>query len=199
MIPVITFRNGNDNSFFLSGFVNITEKTSDLINEGGKTFREVILPTTWEKTLARGEEVLFLLNHQEDRVLGSTSSGVKLYETDIGLKIEAEIHDETLVQKVKKNRSYLSGFSFGFIEKAAKWSREGEYNIRKISDLLLLEVSLLTGNTRPAYPSATAIEVRSDGMLERRYIDFELNMNGSNDLSYYQKQINYLTLKGCRF
>jgi uncharacterized protein len=195
MLPFIEFRN-EGKTVFISGYANITEKESNFINENGRTFKEIILPKTFDKALKRASDVMLLFNHREDRVLGSKMNGVKMIENDIGLKIEAEINDETIVNKVKENRSFLNGWSFGFIQREQSWRKKDTYQQRLISDLDLIEVSLLGGMTKPAYPSATAIEVRSDGTLERRFTDFEIK--SIVDLSRYESLIKYYNLKGLK-
>ena len=199
MLPFIEFRN-DGKTVFISGYANITEKESNFINENGKTFKEIILPKAFDKALKRASDVMLLFNHKEDRVLGSKMNGVKMIENEIGLKIEAEINDPTIVNKVKQNRSFLNGWSFGFISRKEEYRKKDNYQQRLISDLDLIEVSLLGGGTRPAYPSATAIEVRSDGTLERRFIEFENSKSivESVDLSRYEKQIKFLNLKGLK-
>lgn len=196
MKPEISIRG---DSVFISGYANITEKESSFISEHGRTFKEIILPNAFKKSLQRAKEVLLLLNHDNLKVLGSTSSGVRMYEDEIGLKIEADIKSPDIVQRAKENPSSFDGWSFGFFEKASEWLKKDGYDVRKISDLDLIEVSLLNG-VKPAYPSAKSIEVRSEGMLERRYTMFE-NEPDKNivDLRRYENQIKLLKLKECYF
>jgi len=198
-MPMIEIR-GDGKSVFISGYANITEKESHFLNEHGRKFKEIILPNAFKKGLDRAREISILFNHQEDRKLTSWKSGkqdVKLFENEIGLKIEAEINDQTIVQKVKEDRSFLNGFSFGFIERASKWEKKNGYDRRLISDLDLIEVSLLGGATKPAYPSATVMEVRSSGILERRFTDFEIK-ESNVDFSRYENKYRYLKLKGLK-
>lgn len=194
MKPVIEIRG---DSVFISGFANITEKESGFLNEYGKKFKEIILPKAFDKALKRAKDVLLLMNHDDQKVLGSTASGnVKMYENEIGLKVEATINSPEIVQRAKENPSFFNAWSFGFYERASEWRKKDGYDQRLISDLDLIEVSLLSG-VKPAYPSATAIEVRSEGMLERRYTKFEIE-NPIVDLSLYEKQIQYYKLKGLK-
>ena len=194
-MPMIEIR---ANSIFISGFANITEKESHFLNEHGRKFKEIVQPKTWSKALSRGKDVMFLFNHQENRKLGSLKDGnMKLYENEVGLKIEAEVFESDIVQKVKKDRSYLNGFSFGFVEKDSQWYKKDGYDQRILKDVDLLEVSLLGGNTKPAYPSATVMEVRSSGILERRFTDFEIQ-ESNVDFSRYKNKYRYLKLKGMK-
>jgi uncharacterized protein len=199
MMPIIEIR-GDGNSVFISGYANITEKESHFLNEHGRRFKEIVEPSTWKKALSRAKDVLLLHNHQESRLLGNWKTGkqnLKLSENEIGLKVEAEIYDSDLVQKVKEDRSYLTGWSWGFIDRSSTWEKKNGYERRLISDLDLIEVSLLSGHTKPAYPSATAIEVRSEGFLERRFTEFKTT-ESNVDFSRYENKYRYLKLKGLK-
>lgn len=196
MMPNVEIR---ANSIYISGFANITEKESHFLNEHGRKFKEIVQPSTWSKALSRAKDIMLLHNHQETRILGNWKTGkqnLKLSENEIGLKVEAEIYESDLVQKVKEDRSYLTGWSFGFIERSSKWLKKDGYDQRLLYDVDLFEISLLSGMTKPAYPSATAIEVRSEGILERRFTDFEIQ-ESIVDLSRYENQLKFLKLKGC--
>jgi len=58
------------------------------------------------------------LNHDYSRELGSTKTNLQLFEDNIGLRAIAEITDAEVIEKAKKGE--LRGWSFGFIERAAK-------------------------------------------------------------------------------
>jgi Escherichia/Staphylococcus phage prohead protease len=187
--PVIEIRG---DSVFISGYANITEKQSHFINENGRTFKEVIKEGAFKKSLQREKDVSLLMNHDNRKVLGSTSSGIRMFEDEVGLKVEGTITDPEIVQKVREQRSFFNAWSFGFFDRSSEWLKKDGYEQREISDLHLVEVSLLSG-LNPAYPSAKNVEVRSDGMLERRITDFELKSIA--DLSRYEKTLTYLKLK----
>jgi uncharacterized protein len=198
MMPMIEFR-GDGNTLFISGYANITEKQSHFLNEHGRRFKEVVAPSMWSKALSRVKEIPILFNHQETRKLNSWKAGkqdVKLFENEIGLKVELEINDSEIIQKVKEDRSFLKGWSWGFVERSSKWLKQDGYDQRILYDVELLEISLLGGMTKPAYPSANVfMEVRSEGILERRFTDFELK-ESNTDFSRYHNKYRYLKLKG---
>lgn len=58
------------------------------------------------------------MNHDYSRELGSTKTNLQLFEDNIGLRAIAEITDAEVIEKAKKGE--LRGWSFGFIERAAK-------------------------------------------------------------------------------
>lgn len=140
----------NDNILHIEGYVNVTEKKSRLITENGKTFREIVKPTVFQRAISKADNVEFLLNHDPNLKLGDIKSGVKLYEDSIGLKIEANITDENAIRSYNDNGKF-NGFSFGFIANKDNFTVEDGVNIRKLEDIDLIEVSLLEVGYTPAY------------------------------------------------
>ena len=140
----------NDGKLHIEGYVNVTEKKSRLITENGKTFREIVNPLVFQRAINKSDSVEFLLNHNPKLKLGDTKSGVKLYEDNIGLKIEADITDENTIRSYNDNGKF-SGFSFGFIANKDNFTVEDGVNIRRLEDIDLIEVSLLEVGYTPAY------------------------------------------------
>lgn len=189
----IQFR--NDNSVFISGYVNAVERESNILASPKGRFIEVIKQGVFNRALERADNVLLLFNHDENRKLGSLQDGnLTLFEDAIGLKASCEISDSSIVQRAKQS-GFFQGWSFAFSEIKSRFE-QGKDGIerRYIEDLDLFEVSLLS--VKPAYPSCS-VEVRKNNIFERRFSDdFEMNLSRSNDLAQYQNQIKYLTLKG---
>jgi HK97 family phage prohead protease len=192
----IEFRNGD---CFISGYVNATEKQSHILaNERGKKFREIIQPNTFTKAIRRANEILLLFNHDIEKRLGSSKTNMKLYEDAIGLKAEVSLNEPSFIERVKE-RGFLQGWSFGFIEKRSHFE-VGSDGIEKrfIEDMDLVEISLLGDGMKPAYPSCS-VEVRSQGIVERRYSDnFQIDIQNPLDFSLYQKQIDLLKMRGLK-
>lgn len=181
-------------SVFISGYVNAVLRESDFIPSPQGRFKEIIQPKAFERALQRAKNVFLLFNHDENKKLGSLTEGnLKLYEDSIGLKAETEIRNSDIIEKAKKDRGFLQGWSFGFIERKSRFE-QGKDGIERrfIEDLDLLEVSLLS--VKPAYP-ATSVEIRKDGIFERRYTDFEIQKS-IVDFSRYENEIKLLKLKG---
>lgn len=89
-----------------------------------------------------------LLGHNPDKVLGKV---IEYNLTGDGLEIVAELSndiDNTFHNIMEKN---LRGFSIGFICKAANYREEGNRDIREITDLDLIEISVVS---TPANPSS---------------------------------------------
>ena len=161
-----------NDSVFISGYVNAVERLSKPIRETlhGKvrTFLERIKAGVFRTALKRNKNVLVLLNHDNTRVLASTEDGnANLEEDNIGLRAEITITDEEVVQKARDGK--LSGWSFGFIANDDVLTTEGNDEIRTVTDLELLEVSILDDTKAPAY-YGTSIESREGGakMVEIR-------------------------------
>lgn len=187
------------NSVFISGYVNATGKESNWIPSPKGKFKEVIKEGVFTRAIQKAKDIQLLFNHRDDRQIGSLKSGnMQLQEDGVGLQIRAEIFDAEIVQKAKENRNFLTGWSFGFQSLNESYDRSMGYEKRTVLDILLHEISLLGGMSKPAYPSTSIFEVRNDqGMiLERRYSDFELLENPIRDLKLYEQQIRLLKLKG---
>ena len=159
-------------SVFISGYVNAVERLSKPIRETlhGKirTFLERIKAGVFRTALKRNSNVLVLLNHDNTRVLASTEDGNAVLEEDnIGLRAEITITDKEVVDKARQGK--LSGWSFGFIANDDVITTEGNDEIRTVTDLELLEVSILDDTKAPAY-YGTSIEAREGGakMVEIR-------------------------------
>ena len=159
-----------EDSVLITGYVNAVERYSKPITEGlhGKvrTFIERIKAGVFKTALKRNDDVKVLLNHDKARELATTKDGTaKLEEDNIGLKAEVIITDEEVVKKARNNR--LVGWSFGFYENSDEMGTEGERETRTITDLDLIEVSILDDSKSPAY-YGTSIEARSERIMEYR-------------------------------
>lgn len=167
-----------EDSVLITGYVNAIERYSKPIRESvrGKirTFIERIKAGVFKTALKRNDDVKVLLNHNHDRVLATTKDGsAKLEEDNIGLRAEVTITDAEVVEKAKNNQ--LVGWSFGFYANSDEIGMEGINETRTVTDLDLIEVSILDDTKSPAY-YGTSIEARSEGerMLEYRTISEEI-------------------------
>lgn len=161
-----------EDSVVISGYVNAVERYSKTIREkiDGviRTFIERIKAGVFKTALQRNDNVKVLLNHNEDRVLATTKDGsAKLEEDNIGLRAEVTITDKEVVEKARNNQ--LVGWSFGFYRNSDEFGTEGNTETRTITDLDLMEVSILDDTKSPAY-YGTSIEARckNEKILEFR-------------------------------
>lgn len=115
----------------------------------------------FRNALKKNDNVLVLLNHNYNRVLASTKDGNAVLEEDnIGLRAEITITDSEVVQKARDGK--LTGWSFGFIANDDEMSYEGKDEIRTVTNMQLLEVSILDDTKAPAY-YGTSIASRMEG------------------------------------
>ena len=163
-------------SVLITGYVNAVERLSKPIRETlhGRimTFLERIRAGVFRTALKRNSKVLVLLNHDNNRVLASTEDGnANLEEDNIGLRAEIIITDKEVVQKAREGK--LSGWSFGFIANDDEVVTEGKNNVRTVTDMELIEVSILDDTKSPAY-YGTSIEAREGGakVMEIRVDNF---------------------------
>lgn len=157
-----------ENSVVISGYVNAVERWSKPIkaNLRGKmqSFIEKIKAGTFSNALKRNSNVKVLLNHNAERELANTENGTaQLKEDNIGLRAEVTITDAEVVEKAKNNK--LVGWSFGFYANADEVNQQDTVATRTVTDMDLLEVSILDDTKSPAY-YGTSIETRSEGEKE---------------------------------
>lgn len=181
----------NDGSLEISGYVNAVDRYSkELYSERGK-FIEKVKPETFNKALARAENIDMLLNHDVRHKLASTmNQTLKLREDNIGLYAKAIIHDKAVIQEAKEGK--LKGWSFGFRALSDTWEEEQPIARRTLEDIDLMEVSLLT--IEPAY-IATSIQVRAEGIEQRSRPDGVVKEEESVFNEVYEKEKQWLDVR----
>lgn len=120
-------------------------------------FSERIAPGAFSKSLASGRDILALLDHRADVLLGRTSSGtLKLTEDDKGLRFDLALPDTQAGRDLVAlaERGDIGGMSFGFIAEDEGWSG----NTRELRQVDLREVSVI--QAFPAYQQ-TEISLRN--------------------------------------
>ncbi len=153
-----------NDSVVISGYVNAVERWSKPLrgNLRGvmQIFIEKIKAGTFKNALKRNDNVKVLLNHNSDRELANTKNGTAILEEDnIGLRAEVTITDPEVVEKARNNK--LVGWSFGFSSNSDEVSQKATIATRTVTDMDLVEVSILDDTKSPAY-YGTSIETRSD-------------------------------------
>lgn len=120
-------------------------------------FTERIAPGAFSRSLASGRDVLALLDHRADVLLGRTRSGsLKLSEDSKGLRFELSLPDTAAARDViaLAERGDLGGMSFGFIATDEAWDGD----TRELRGIELHEISVV--QSWPAYQS-TEVSLRS--------------------------------------
>lgn len=150
----------DDKPKVLEGYAAVFNQKADV--EG--CFDEMILPGAFSRTLTENKDVLALVNHNFDNVLGRTSNGLlKLNEDNIGLKFELILPDTD-----KANQTYedvqcgnLKDCSFLFITVVDEWDYSSEKPLCILKDVDLIEISIVS---LPTY-EGTSVSARSKGKL----------------------------------
>lgn len=196
-----------NDSVLLDGYVNAVARDSRPIPSVKGKFVEQVMPKTFERALMKAENVDLLLNHDKNRKLGSIKEGnLELFEDNIGLRAICTVFDEEVIKKAKNNE--LRGWSFGFYINKDHWEEKDGIQRRYLEELELNEVSILDNTRVPAY-IATSIETREgqDIVKETRGEEFkaviedksqeeEKRENKTIDYSQYEKEIDFLKMKG---
>ena len=172
-----------NDSVVISGYVNAVERWSKPLRANlrgvAQRFVEKIKAGVFRSALKRNNNVKVLLNHNHDRELANTKDGTAILEEDnIGLRAEVTITDAEVVEKAKNHK--LVGWSFGFYSNSDEVAHQETIATRTVTDMDLVEVSILDDTKSPAY-YGTSIETRSEdgAVLEIREnvadetVDFE--------------------------
>ena len=124
-------------------------------------FTETMQAGCFSRSLAGGNDVLALYNHDAGNLLGKKSSGtLRLTDTPAGLSFELDLPPTTLGRDVRAlvSRGELQ-MSFGFAVPPGgdSWTTRGDSRHRTVSAAQLYEISVVA---MPAY-SATSVKLRS--------------------------------------
>ena len=150
----------------ITGYVNAVERLSKPLIIKNKKVREKMQAGVFARALSKADNVQVLLNHDKNKVLANTNDNTAtLNEDNIGSRAEVIVSDAETVQKAKDGK--LVGWSFGFCCNAEERGEENGQETRTVTDLDLIEVSILDNTKSPAY-SGTSIETREDKQLEFR-------------------------------
>ena len=120
------------------------------------SFNERIRPGAFSASLASGRDILALLDHRADALLGRTSSGtLTLREDDKGLRFDLLLPDTTAGRDLiaLAERGDVGGASFGFRAIDEDWQGD----TRELRAVELHEISIV--QSWPAY-SQTSISLR---------------------------------------
>lgn len=161
-------------SVVIEGYVNAVERNSKPLIERGVKFVERIVAGCFNRAIRRAKDIRILQNHDDNIDLGGISDGnLTLEEDNIGLKARAVLTAPEAIENAKRG-NYI-GWSFGFndIDGGVDQLRDEETGLplRRVKDLELFEVSLLTRDRTPAY-NGTLVNVRDDGSEERIRVNY---------------------------
>lgn len=143
----------------ISGYAAVFDSLSESL--GG--FREKIAPGAFRNSLANGDDVRALIDHNPSLVLGRTKAGtLRLEEDSRGLHYEVDPPDtqyaRDLVESLKRGDVDQSSFGFRTVEDS--WTTENGEQVRTLLEVQLFDVSPVTF---PAY-AATSVGLRALGL-----------------------------------
>ncbi|GAB6415573.1 phage major capsid protein [Bacillus cereus] len=175
-----------EGSFFVSGYVNKTGQDSQPLGRKEK-FVERIEPGTFKRALERGNDIHFLAEHDNAKLLASTKNGsLVLREDDQGLFMQAEISPTSWGKDYHQliQDGLLTNMSFGMQVVNEKWTKRDDGTLqRSVSDIVLSEVSVVRN---PAYVQSN-IQARSLDVIEQP----QINLMEENKMSK-EKQLQEL-------
>jgi HK97 family phage prohead protease len=146
----------------LTGYAAVYNRFSLPLREGGSQFREIILPGAFDKVLNRQrgkQDVVALLNHNPDLILGRSASGtLELTSDDRGLRYtvippDTQVGRDTM-ELVRRRDLKGSSFAFGLEPgKGDRWSSDEQGAVREVREVSsLVDVSVVL---TPAYPASS--------------------------------------------
>jgi hypothetical protein len=155
----------------IEGYVNAVGRDSrTLTDDYGYPFIEQINPGAFGKALSAAEraekDIKMLLDHDDMHEIGSTASNLELEEDSIGLHARAVISDAETIKAAREKR--LTGWSFGFrtLDYRESWAENMMKRI--VTELDLVEVSVIDDRMIPAY-AGTSIHARATDKEETIY------------------------------
>lgn len=125
-------------------------------------FIETILPGAFDRTLKENPDVLALVEHDTNRVLGRTlNDSLRLYPDERGLRVEIDPANTSYARDLLElvRRGDVAGMSFRFkpYPGGASMDLSSTPALRTLRAVVLREVSVVVD---PAYP-ATEVSVRA--------------------------------------
>lgn len=167
-----------ENELLIDGYANTVCRDSEILPSPFGNFVEQTTEGVWNEAIRTAENIDFLLNHDSNKKLGSTTEGtLELQEDSIGLRVLARINDRDVIESVRTHG--VSGFSFGFRTLSDRWEDAKDGLKRRFLDKIdLREVSLLVGKN-PAYRGCGVVAMRDaeNNMIEHRSSDIEVSIN----------------------
>lgn len=130
-------------------------------------FVENFAPNAFRDSLAAGNDIRALFEHDHTKLLGRTSADtLKLEEDGTGLRFQLTPPDTSLGRDllVSVARGDITGMSFGFRALAETWNFDLTPNVRTVTAAELVEITI---TSIPAYPESS-IQIAKRSMTAAR-------------------------------
>jgi HK97 family phage prohead protease len=110
-------------------------------------YDDVVHPMAFSGSLSKYmENPVVLLQHYQDKAIGKTISA-QITEKGLQVTCEIDIDTEGVMEKIEKG--VMRAFSIGFIVKAYQETAVGETEVRMITELDLVEISVVAVPANP--------------------------------------------------
>jgi HK97 family phage prohead protease len=155
---------GSAEQFALEGIACAYNTPSAPMQGPNGTFIERVAPGAFRNSLRAGGDVKALFNHDANHILGRLKNKtLRLTDTSAGLCFRVQLDRRNsshvgIYSSVKRGDVDECSFAFTVRAGGQTWSRD--YKKRTLTDLDLLDVSIVT---TPAYPVGTSVAARSAG------------------------------------
>lgn len=149
----------------VTGYAATFNSPTQIQTRSGDTFTEVIEPGAFMGNEAA--DVVCLLNHDENLILGRSPNTLRFNEDAKGLAFSADLdtdpanHIAAYARRLLE-RGEIRGCSFAFEVLADEWRSENNKPVRSLKSLKLRDISIVVN---PAYPS-TSVDLRSVQIVE---------------------------------
>jgi HK97 family phage prohead protease len=183
----IELRADDASSIVVEGYASVFNSPYSV----GGAFTEVIAPGTFRNAIQRGDDVVFLINHNGLPLARSTAGNLTMKEDDHGLFIRAELDPtdpdvQRIVPKMRSRgnaRAMLDEMSFAFrvSDGGDNWSED--FTKRTITDVMLKDVSIVNNGANPD----TTIALRSLAAL-RSLTEARRTAKFSNVMGYLKRK-----------
>ncbi|AWB17255.1 HK97 family phage prohead protease [Clostridium botulinum] len=155
----------------IEGYINAVERDSRPMPSPKGKFVEQVRSGVWKNAISKNDNIIFLLNHNNNKKLGTSKENLKLREDNIGLYAETRVYDPEVIKKAKENK--LIGWSFGFKKIKDSWGKTDDgIDRRYLDEIELREVSILDDSRIPAY-YGTSVETRENEEITTELRSFE--------------------------
>jgi HK97 family phage prohead protease len=157
------------NGVRVEGYAAVFNEPADI----GGMWLEIIAPGAFRAAISRGDDVVFVVNHEGLPLARTRSGTLKLAEDSKGLRVETTLDGEdpdvkAIVPKMK--RGDLDKMSFKFRATRQTWDEMTDPPTRTIHELELFDVSIVT---EPAYDGTSiALRSREEAKRENRAQNF---------------------------
>lgn len=167
---------------------------SVLISDWWDEYIEQIGPTAFNKTLADRAEVKAFVNHDDGKIIGSSTAGtLRMKVNPTGLDFEVDVPETSFGNDAWETikRRDCTTLSFGFIpvkyDESVEVDAEGnEFKRRTLTEVKLLEISVCVAF--PAYPAGNTSARSIFKAAGISFEEFSELLKRSNDLKPEEKQ-----------